>query len=193
MNAGTRFLDTTNLSSHPTSLRRLQLTYYDRSGFGENRQHCELCRHLPLYHHLRCVKTYLASPPLNCSYSGVHLTLFLYLLRLYFDRNLRERMSRRQQSRPRWRFLACVTPLFLLATIGICLQTWLDQRTSLDHRCTSGACLSSVATQSHSSGNLAITAVYVRTNGIHEDPIDVILNSYVVLSWFADGMLASIL
>ncbi|TFK89670.1 hypothetical protein K466DRAFT_597605 [Polyporus arcularius HHB13444] len=101
---------------------------------------------------------------------GVHFTLYTFLIRLYVDRSPYVVRSRRPQ-RPGWFPITYATVLFILATAGLCLQAWVNHDAFLGHRDFPGGPLAYMVEAAERPGNIAVTAVYV------------------VLNWFADGML----
>ncbi|RPD65633.1 hypothetical protein L226DRAFT_236848 [Lentinus tigrinus ALCF2SS1-7] len=101
---------------------------------------------------------------------GVHLTLFIFLIRLYIDRSPYVVRSR-QPPKPSWFPIIYATLLFVLATAGICLQVWINHDAFLVHRGFPGGPLAYMVATVERPGNMAVTAVYV------------------VLNWCADGML----
>ncbi|KAH9918755.1 uncharacterized protein BXZ73DRAFT_21839, partial [Epithele typhae] len=72
---------------------------------------------------------------------------------------------------PSWRLLAYAIPMFLLATAGLCLQTWLTHRAFIGNRGFSEGPVAFMISDAKYPGNLAVTSIYV------------------VLNWFSDGML----
>ncbi|KAI0777792.1 hypothetical protein BD413DRAFT_441825, partial [Trametes elegans] len=67
--------------------------------------------------------------------------------------------------------IAYICVLFLLATTGLCLQTWISHDAFIAHRTYPGGPFAYLTTQAHRPINLAMTMLYI------------------VLNWFADGML----
>ncbi|KAI0765160.1 hypothetical protein C8Q74DRAFT_1371012 [Fomes fomentarius] len=107
----------------------------------------------------------------NITY-GVHLALFISLIRVYVDHSLYAPWRRPPfRVRSEWRPLAYATLLFVFATTGFCLQTWLDHEAFIAHRDYPGGPLLYIAAQAKSPRNISLTAVYV------------------ILNWLADGML----
>ncbi|EJF63788.1 hypothetical protein DICSQDRAFT_101821 [Dichomitus squalens LYAD-421 SS1] len=72
---------------------------------------------------------------------------------------------------PHLGLLAYATVLFLLATVGYCLQTWLNHRAFIIHRNADGGPYTYILSTSRDAPSLATVAIYV------------------VLNWCADGML----
>ncbi|KAI0711299.1 hypothetical protein C8Q76DRAFT_735927 [Earliella scabrosa] len=101
---------------------------------------------------------------------GAHLTLFCSFLRRCIDHSSYVGRSKRLPS-PKWPPMAYAVSLFILATTGFCLQTWLNHEAFIRHRNDPGGALTYIATHADRPGNRAVTAVYV------------------VLNWFSDGML----
>lgn len=89
--------------------------------------------------------------------TGVHLTLFADLNRLYFGW-----MGSRRQWRPSrrdWRLLAYVYGLFLLSTTGLCLQTWVSHDAFVVHGTFPGGPLAYLAQRTRHPIHVTITAV----------------------------------
>ncbi|KAI0746909.1 hypothetical protein C8Q80DRAFT_1178274 [Daedaleopsis nitida] len=109
----------------------------------------------------------------NITY-GVHLTLFIRVFRIYYSASQRpqsEARSRRRMRRPSLRPLLYFSLLLILATVGLCLQTWLDHSAFIENRDYAGGPLAYMVAHAGSSGCLGISAVYL------------------ILNWLSDGML----
>ena len=96
----------------------------------------------------------------NSASSGVHLTLFAFLIRLYVDSSLYIPRGI-PPLRSSWRPIAYASLLFLFATVGFCLQTWLDHDAFVLNRTYPGGPLAYIAARASHPRNYAITAVYV--------------------------------
>ncbi|KAJ8488033.1 hypothetical protein ONZ51_g3825 [Trametes cubensis] len=97
---------------------------------------------------------------------GSHLTLFLSLIRTYFRSKKSDILTRRD-----WRLLVYICTMFMLATTGLCLQTWINHDAFLVHRDFPGGPLVYLSQRASQPVNLAVTL------------------TYVALNWLADGML----
>ncbi|KAI0336838.1 hypothetical protein GY45DRAFT_1377537 [Cubamyces sp. BRFM 1775] len=97
---------------------------------------------------------------------GSHLTLFLSLIRAYFRSKKSDILTYRD-----WRLLVYTCAMFMLATTGLCLQTWINHDAFLVHRDFPGGPLVYLSQRTNKPVNLAVTL------------------TYVALNWLADGML----
>ncbi|KAI0674422.1 hypothetical protein C8Q78DRAFT_1076065 [Trametes maxima] len=107
---------------------------------------------------------------------GVHLTLFLSLVRLYVN-------PKRTTARPEGptkrdsRLLLYICTLFALATSGLCLQIWVNHDAFIVHEDFAGGPLAYLAVHAHRPVNTAMTMIAVA------------VSSYIALNWLADGLL----
>ncbi|KAI0646408.1 hypothetical protein C8Q79DRAFT_667831 [Trametes meyenii] len=112
----------------------------------------------------------LAGVVLSTVTYGVHLTLFLSLVRLYMSHN-RTTAKQVRISRRDWRLLLYICTLFVLTTTGLCLQTWVNHDAFIVHEDFTGGPLAYLAAHAHQPINTAMTMIYI------------------VLNWLADGLL----
>ncbi|KAH9852490.1 hypothetical protein C2E23DRAFT_885628 [Lenzites betulinus] len=99
---------------------------------------------------------------------GFHLALLAQITRIYFARFRGQ--SDRGLSRRDWRLYAYVCVLCLLATVGLCLQTWANYDAFVVHSTYPGGSLAYLGQQTQ--------------HPVHT----VLIMTYIALNWVADGM-----
>ncbi|KAI0635286.1 hypothetical protein C8Q77DRAFT_1054567 [Trametes polyzona] len=101
--------------------------------------------------------------------AGVHIALFVQLNRIYYHHAGDKQLH--QLTRRDWRLLAYTYVLFLLATAGMCLQTWVNHDAFVVH-----------------AGDPGGPLVYLSRETRHPAHVAAVM-LYIVLNWFTDGML----
>ncbi|KAI0360561.1 hypothetical protein OH77DRAFT_1517031 [Trametes cingulata] len=102
---------------------------------------------------------------------GAHLTLFMHLVVIYIHDCARARRKRDTMRKQDWQLLVYICMLFVLSSVGLCLQTWVNHDAFILHQSFPGGPFAYLRQQARSPVNLAMTMIYI------------------VLNWFADGML----